>query len=181
MNIPEILHNEYPDVKQIRFDLYQDDKRKSLFLTGFIVNPTLRNSGLGSQFMDKLTKLADEIGYMITLTPSNAYGGNVNRLKDFYQRFGFIFNKGGNRDFSHKEDMYRLPKTQEINEEGESTSSTSTGNATATGKKWETGVKHGKANPISNHGEWESGMVRGKANPVTTNEQIDRMKKLILY
>ena len=93
MNIPEILHNEYPDVKQIRFDLYQDDKRKSLFLTGFIVNPTLRNSGLGSQFMDKLTKLADEIGYMITLTPSNAYGGNVNRLKDFYQRFGFIFNK----------------------------------------------------------------------------------------
>ena len=181
MNIPEILNKEYPDVKQIRFDLYQNDKTKSIFLTGFIVNPMLRNKGLGSEFMTKLTDLADEIGYMITLTPSNAYGGSVNKLKDFYQRFGFVFNKGVNRDFSHKEDMYRLPKSKEINEEGESTSSASTGNPTATGKKWETGVKRGKANPISNHGEWETGIVRGKANPVTTNEQVDRMKKLISY
>jgi Acetyltransferase (GNAT) family len=181
MNIPEILKQQYPDVKEIRFDVYQDDKRKTIFLTGFIVNPMLRSKGLGSEFMTKLTDLADQIGYKITLTPDSSYGGNVNRLKDFYQRFGFIFNKGKNRDFSHREDMYRLPKNQEINEEGESTSAGSTGNSKATGKKWETGLTRGKANPISNHGEWETGIKRGHANPVTTNEQIDRMKKLIGY
>ncbi len=186
MNIPEILRSEYPDPKQIRFDLYQDDKRKVLFLTGFIVNPSLRSQGLGSEFMTKLTDLADQIGYKVILTPDSSYGGNVNRLKDFYQRFGFVFNKGKYRDFSHKEDMYRIPKTQEINEEGESASAgSSTGNSKATGKKWETGVTRGKANPISNHGEWETGIKRGKANPVSTNEneklneQLSRMRTIL--
>lgn len=185
MNIPEILRSEYPDPKQIRFDLYQDDKRKVLFLTGFIVNPSLRSQGLGSEFMTKLSDLADQIGYKVILTPDSSYGGNVNRLKDFYQRFGFVFNKGKHRDFSHKEDMYRTPKTQEINEEGESTSSSSTGNSKATGKKWETGVTRGKANPISNYGEWETGIKRGKANPVSTNEneklneQLCRMRVIL--
>ena len=185
MNIPDILKQQYPDPKEIRFDVYQDDKRKSIFLTGFIVNPALRGKGLGSEFMTKLVDLADEIGYKVTLTPDSSYGGNVNRLKDFYQRFGFVFNKGNNRDFSHREDMYRLPKEQEINEEGESSSSSSTGNSKATGKKWETGLVRGKANPISNTGQWETGIKRGHANPVTTNEntklteQISRMRSML--
>jgi hypothetical protein len=180
MNIPEILKQKYPDPKEIRFDVYQDDKRKSIFLSGFIVNPLSRGKGVGSGFMEDLTQMADEIGYKITLTPDSSYGGNLNRLKDFYPRFGFVFNKGDNRDFSHKEDMYRLPKEQEINEEGESTSSgSSTGNAKATGKKWESGVVHGKANPIANTGQWESGVVHGKANPVSTNENVKLNEQII--
>lgn len=174
----DILKQKYSG---IRFMLLQNDNKKTVYLTEFIVPIKMRSEGIGTSFMNDLTALADQYGYKITLTPSNSYGGSVSRLKDFYQRFGFVFNKGNNRDFSHREDMYRDPKGQEINEEGESTSSSSTGNTTGTGKKWETGLTRGHANPIANHGEWESGIKRGHANPVTTNEQIDRMKNLITY
>jgi hypothetical protein len=179
-NVETILKQKFPETKYIRFDVYQDDKRKTIFLSGFVV--AIKNKGLGTEFMNTLTSLADDLGYKITLTPSNAYGGDVERLKEFYQRFGFVFNKGDDRDYTHKEDMYRLPKPKdEISEED----SASAGNPTAKGKVWDSGVKRGKANPISNHGEWESGLTRGKANPVKTmgenelQESLDRMKKMI--
>jgi L-amino acid N-acyltransferase YncA len=187
MTIQDTLNQKYPD---IRFELYQNDTKKTIFLTGFIVPVKLRNQGIGTKLMNDLTRLADEHGFKITLTPSDSYGGNVTKLKDFYQRFGFVFNKGKNRDFTHMEDMYRLPKTTELTEEEDTTqpssdseSSSGSGNSKATGKKWETGVVRGHANPISNHGEWETGLTRGHANPVTTNEntlneQIKRMKNL---
>ena len=103
----------------IRFEIYDNEKNKTLFLTGFIVPIKLRNSGIGTQFMKDLTYVADINGYKIILSPSNSYGGNLNRLKEFYKRFGFVKNKGQNRDFSHKEDMYREPikNIEDINEE----------------------------------------------------------------
>lgn len=80
----------------------------------------------------------------------------------------------------------------------------SEGNATASGKNWDSGVTRGKANPvssaetwesgvargkgnpISNHGNWESGAIHGRGNPVTTNEQkleesLNRMKTIMGY
>ena len=111
----EILKTKYPD---IRFELYTKDKDKSVLLTGFIVPYKLRNTGIGTNFMNDLVKIADETGYKIKLSPSSSYGGNVNRLYDFYSRFGFVRNKGKNRDFSHKESMYREPlKSNNLNEE----------------------------------------------------------------
>jgi hypothetical protein len=98
----------------IRFELYSNEKFKRIYLTGFIVPVSLRGTGVGTDFMNDLTRLADKYGYKITLTPSSSYGGNVNRLKQFYQRFGFVFNKGSNRDYSHMEDMYREPKTVKL-------------------------------------------------------------------
>lgn len=108
MNNPfNVLDSKYPD---IRFELYTKEKDKSVYLTGFIVPQSMRNQGVGSDFMDDLIKIADGDGWKITLTPSSSYGGNVNRLKKFYKEFGFVENKGQNRDFTHKEDMYREPK-----------------------------------------------------------------------
>ena len=78
----------------------------------------LRNTGIGTEFMKELTTLCDLTGYKILLTPSDSYGGTVRRLKEFYKRFGFVENKGDNRDFSHREDMYREPnETKAIEEE----------------------------------------------------------------
>lgn len=145
----------------IRFLLLINDKFKRIYLTEFIVPFSLRNSGIGSSFMEDLTRLADQHGYQITLTPDSSYGGNVNRLKDFYQRFGFVFSKGKEKDFSHNELMHRNPKT--VNEDETS------GNDGTGMDKWESGVTRGKANPISNTGSWESGITRGKANPVFEN------------
>jgi predicted GNAT family acetyltransferase len=118
----DILDQKYPD---IRFELYPNDKAKRVYLTGFIVPYTMRGQGVGSSFMNDLTNIADENGWTITLTPSSSYGGNVTRLKQFYKGFGFVENKGGNRDFSHREDMYRSPQGADaLNEEIEKMRST---------------------------------------------------------
>ena len=144
----------------IRFELYPNEKFKRIYLTGFIVPVALRGTGVGTEFMTDLVNLADEYGYKITLSPSNSYGGNVNRLKDFYQRFGFVFNKGKNRDFSHREDMYRDPKGG-MNEEESASAGTSPSNSPAPER-----TKRGKANPTANTGTYDYGTVRGKANPI---------------
>jgi predicted GNAT family acetyltransferase len=118
----DILDQKYPD---IRFELYPNDKAKRVYLTGFIVPYTMRGQGVGSSFMNDLIKIADENGWTITLTPSSSYGGNVTRLKQFYKGFGFVENKGQNRDFSHREDMYRSPQGADaLNEEIEKMRST---------------------------------------------------------
>lgn len=118
----DVLDQKYPD---IRFELYPTEKVKRIYLTGFIVPYTMRGQGVGSAFMNDLTKIADDNGWKITLTPSDSYGGNVNRLKKFYKEFGFVENKGQDRDFSHREDMYRDPKgVDPLNEEIERMKST---------------------------------------------------------
>jgi hypothetical protein len=67
--------------------------------------------------MTEITSFADEGGKTIALSPSVDFGGtSVNRLKDFYKQFGFVENKGKNKDFSISESMYRLPKGKNIEE-----------------------------------------------------------------
>jgi hypothetical protein len=68
-----------------------------------------KNSGDGTRFMDDFTKLADEKGLTTSLSPSSDFGGNKTRLKEFYKRFGYIENKGRNKDFTINESMYRHP------------------------------------------------------------------------
>lgn len=79
-------------------------------LSRVIVPKELRGSGLGSAFMDDLSRYADESGVSVRLSPSTDFGAtSVSRLKDFYKRFGFVENKGRNRDFTTRESMYRTP------------------------------------------------------------------------
>lgn len=66
--------------------------------------------GNAAAFMEDLISIADREGLPIFLTPSSDFGASVPRLKRFYKRFGFVDNKGKNRDFSSMEDMVRPPK-----------------------------------------------------------------------
>lgn len=93
----------------ITIDLYQNDKTKTITLSRIIVPKELRDNNIGTSFMNDLNSLADKLNYKIILTPSKDFGSNVNRLKTFYNRFGFIENKGKNKDFTHNELFYRLP------------------------------------------------------------------------
>jgi len=56
----------------------------------------------------------------------------------------------------------------EISEEGEATTTTSTGAGASTGyptvTKWESGATRGKGNPIDFKKKWEGGLTRGKGN-----------------
>jgi GNAT superfamily N-acetyltransferase len=70
-----------------------------------------RGEGAGTQYMEALIRYADSVGKPIALTPSNSLGGSVARLRRFYAGFGFVPNKGRNKDFTTQEAMVRQPAT----------------------------------------------------------------------
>lgn len=81
-----------------------------LTLSRIVVPKGQRGAGIGTKAMEELTALADRSGQRIELTPSDDFGAtSVNRLKEFYKRFGFVENKGRNKDFTTRETMYRPP------------------------------------------------------------------------
>lgn len=109
MNISESIQKKYPDVS---VDLF-GDAEKGYELSRIVVPEGERGSGVGTQVMDDMIEMADEQGARISLTPDTTFGGtSVSRLKDFYKRFGFVENKGKNKDFSTRNTMYRDPQMQ---------------------------------------------------------------------
>lgn len=77
-------------------------------LSRIVVPKEQRGTGVGSGIMKQLVDYADATGSRITLSPSTDFGAtSVSRLKDFYKQFGFVENKGRNKDFSTRETMYR--------------------------------------------------------------------------
>ena len=96
------LREEFPGLK---LDLAGSDQRVTL---SRIVAPG-REQGTGSAVMRRLTDWADASGRILALTPSRDFGGNVKRLREFYRRFGFVENKGRNKDYEISEAMYREP------------------------------------------------------------------------
>lgn len=69
-----------------------------------------RQQGTGSKIMQEITDWADANGKKLALTPSADFGGNKKRLGEFYKRFGFLDNKGKNKDFEVSESMVRDPR-----------------------------------------------------------------------
>ncbi len=74
-----------------------------------------RKQGLGSEVMEDITALADKEQIKIVLTPGSKddHHGTTSRgrLVKFYKRFGFVENKGRNKDFRmNAGDMFRRPK-----------------------------------------------------------------------
>ena len=70
-----------------------------------------KNTGAGTKIMQDICDYADKEKKTIILSPSDEFGGNKKRLIEFYKRFGFVENKGKNKEFSIFESMYRLPKS----------------------------------------------------------------------
>ena len=83
---------------------------KRVLLSLVVVPKELRNQGIGTRYMQDLIDYADSVGKRVELSPSADFGGNKNKLKEFYSRFGFVENKGRNKDFEISETMYRQPK-----------------------------------------------------------------------
>jgi len=98
------IQNKFPDVG---LDVYEN--KGTINLSKIVVPKEMRSSGVGSSVMNDLVDYADSTGQKIALTPSSDFGGNVKRLKEFYKSFGFVENKGKNKDFSTRETMIRPP------------------------------------------------------------------------
>lgn len=73
------------------------------------VAPDARGKGYAKSAMSDLISLADKNNQTVTLTPSVDMGSNKNKLISFYKTFGFVENKGKNRDYEYSDTMYRSP------------------------------------------------------------------------
>ena len=93
----------------IETSMYQSGN--SILLGKITVDDGNKNMGYGSKAMKLICHYADANKLTIFLTPSKDFGASsVSRLKEFYKRFGFVENKGKNKDFTTRETMFRLPK-----------------------------------------------------------------------
>tara|TARA_R100000781_G_scaffold73051_2_gene45652 strand:- start:1388 stop:3070 length:1683 start_codon:yes stop_codon:yes gene_type:complete len=99
------LIQKYPNVD---LDVYETDK--GLTLSKIVLPKENRNKGVGSKILEDLTSYADKNNLTIGVTPDSAFGGNKDKLKNFYKKFGFRNNKGINKDFTFRETMVRQPK-----------------------------------------------------------------------
>ncbi|RLA40703.1 MAG: hypothetical protein DRR06_17075, partial [Gammaproteobacteria bacterium] len=82
-------------------------------LSNFIVPTGDRKSGTGSKAMQELTNFADQHDRPIFLEPASKDDQmgttSRSRLVKFYKRFGFVENKGRNKNFTYFGGMYRNP------------------------------------------------------------------------
>tara|TARA_B100000900_G_C20538526_1_gene699384 strand:+ start:1114 stop:1476 length:363 start_codon:yes stop_codon:yes gene_type:complete len=90
-----------------KLHIFEDDD--SIEFNQVVIRKHSRNIGIGSDILKTVTEYADRVGKIVTLTAADDYGSDLKRLKKFYQRFGFIFNHGKNRNFKYRDTMLRYP------------------------------------------------------------------------
>jgi len=105
--ISQSLVAKYPNVG---LDIFESPK--AIDLSRIVVPKEMRSQGLGSSVMQDLIDYADQTGKQVRLSPSSDFGGSPTRLKKFYKEFGFVENRGRNKDFSTRETMIRNPKLE---------------------------------------------------------------------
>jgi len=94
----------------VRNFISDNPARNAMRLHDLVVPPEQRGQGLGSQFLNDLTALADKTGRTVTLTAAKDYGTtSLSRLKDFYKSAGFVENTGRNYNPAISDNMYRPP------------------------------------------------------------------------
>jgi len=104
--INKFLKEKYKDVIA---KLFIFENEKSLELNIIIIKKEFQNKGYGKKILNDLIEYSNKENKIIHLTPTNEFGSNVENLKKFYKSFGFVFNKGFNKDFTIKDTMIRYP------------------------------------------------------------------------
>lgn len=74
-----------------------------------------RGRGRGTAMMGEITMWANRQGLILSLHPTRDFGGSVSRLRKFYRKFGFVPNRGRNKDFRTRDSMIRYPREREEN------------------------------------------------------------------
>lgn len=103
-------NTEFKKFVDMGVDFFVSEGKENIHLSSIKIPKELRGQGIGTSFMEVLTNYADKVQKVITLSPSTDFGASsVSRLKNFYKRFGFVENKGRNKDFTISDTMYREP------------------------------------------------------------------------
>jgi GNAT superfamily N-acetyltransferase len=95
-----------------------NQERQIVDLENLFVPKDQRNQGVGSGYMERIVRWADENNVWLTLSlaDKNKERGTTSstRLEKFYRQFGFVPNRGRHKDFalSLYTNMYRAPKAK---------------------------------------------------------------------
>lgn len=101
---------EFVKEKHPTIDWSIQENESDITLSKIKVPEGTEGAGQGTKAMEDLIRYADTKGKRIVLTPSKDFGAtSVRRLVEFYKRFGFVVNRGRQRDFSTREAMLRRP------------------------------------------------------------------------
>lgn len=92
-----------------KMDAYISERPTGVILDKLVVPEEARGQGLGGELMERLTTYADEEGQKVALTAAGDFGGSRSGQERFYRRYGFVPNKGRNKDFEFTENMVRTP------------------------------------------------------------------------
>jgi len=80
------LQKEYPKTKIIL-----DKYKYHLRLVKIIIPPAKRCTGIGTAILTHICAYCDKNNLVCKLIPSSEFGSNLDRLIEFYFRFGFEF------------------------------------------------------------------------------------------
>lgn len=71
-----------------------------------------RGMGIGAQVMQQVTDWADQCSIILVLTPESEGPGapSKTKLRQWYRSFGFVPNKGRNKDYHFTDAMIRRPR-----------------------------------------------------------------------
>lgn len=94
----------------VELDFYTRHDKETAILSRIFVKKEDRGKGLAKQAMKDVVNYADKNNLIILLSPTNEWGASKKKLIDFYKNFGFVENKGKNKNFKYMETMYRESK-----------------------------------------------------------------------
>lgn len=83
------------------------DRDSYVSLSKIMIPKERRGEGLGKKIMADVVAEADRNGWSMSLTPDGEWGSSVTRLRKFYEGFGFVENKGRNKDYRTQGAMIR--------------------------------------------------------------------------
>ena len=110
-NVDELAQMVTTKHKLEEFSVFENDD--AITLSMIKVPKNLQKKGAGTAAMRDLIEYADVKGKQIRLTPNtrdNIHGTTSrSRLVKFYKNLGFVENKGRNKDFSFKDNMFKNP------------------------------------------------------------------------
>lgn len=80
------LVNKY---QSLSLQLSFDTKKKEIKIDRIVINQNDRNNGVGSAVLEEICEFADIYFTKLFLCADEIYGGELEKLIKFYQRFGF--------------------------------------------------------------------------------------------
>lgn len=79
----------------------------TVVLDKIVVPQQNRRQGIATEVINAILSWADQNGKVVALTPDESLGTSKSKLVSMYKQFGFVMNKGRNKDYEISELMYR--------------------------------------------------------------------------